>query len=798
MVYYGGTIVNIPRFNRYLYAAVLAAVAMHWSAPTVAQDNSLVIEEILVTAQKREQSLQDVGIAVTAFTSEEMDELRVDEATSLTEFVPNLAYADATGGALPNFVLRGVGSNDFNANVSSPVAVHIDEVYQAKSFQISTALFDIARVEVLKGPQGTLFGRNATGGAINFFTNRPTEEFEAGFGLGYGRFETLTADGYISGPLSENVQGRLSFYVANSGEGQYDDDISGGTHGKIDQIGYRLQLQYAPTDRLSLLFNLHGGVDESEQLEFDWIGPFTPASVAAFNAAPNPGAAQAALVLCNPFVAGTQNGATPGCVTFTTVITSQGESDPFRIRSGNFGSEVDNDNIGGSIRVDYDFDTVTLTSISAFESFDRLQFENNTGDFALADVSWHNDIDQFTQELRLTSNNTEGFTWLGGLFYERDELLTVNTLRAFDNAFFQHLLRAAGLPPPLVAQGAYQSADFDQDTTAFAAFFNSSYDFNDRWRLNFGLRYSSEETEFDGNNSTSPAAFVPALVGRQQRLPAGALVLAERQDEIDDSNVSYRLVLDYIPNDDWLIYGGISTGFKSGGFNGGFVPSSDLITNFDPEELISYEVGFKSTLADGSVRFNGSAFYYDYTDLQANTIEVDTVTGGFRTLLVNASDATVTGAEFDLWWRAAEGLDFRAGIGWLDHEYDDFQTAVGDFSGNEAPLSSDLSFAGTARYEWPISQNRNAMVMLNANYRSDYFMELDNAPISEQEGYWLVNARAAITDSEGRWEVALWGKNLGDEVYRLYTNDISAVGGIVIRGFGSQRTWGGEFTYRFF
>lgn len=762
--------------------ASLFPLAVFLAAPQISY--SAALEEVIVTAQKRAQSVQDVGITVNAFSGDEMRELGVSDPIDVGAQMSNTQINYGFG--LPVFSVRGQGLNEFASNTDSPVAVHVDEVYLSKSFQFTLGAFDIGRVEALKGPQGTLFGRNTTGGAINFFTNKPTEEFEAGFNAEYSRFDTVRGEGYVSGPLTDNLLGRVSGYAINSSDGPTKNAFDGDSLGERDEFALRLLLQWNVSEDTEVLFNLHGGVDKSEFVPFSSRGvvdanalpAFLAARGAAFGAGGPAAASAIPIPFCAEYLNGTVRGDTANCVNFAGFHA--GEDDPYKTNQDNGGRDMgqNNDALGGSIRIDHELPWATLTSISAYEYFKRDTFEDTEGS---PDVYQHthfyNELNQYTQELRLTSNGDDALSWIVGFFYEHDNLDVFNTGEALDN-------------PEPVTGFLHQSTFYNQKTDAVALFAHTEFQATDEVTLVAGARFTWERKEFDGATDIQ-LPFIP-LAGEEARLEAPLARLAQLDSSRNDQNASFKLGINWTPEDDTLYYASMSTGFRSGGFSGGFVFSDGGFSSYDPELITAYEIGFKTQVLDNTLQLNGVIFHYDVTDLQVNADLPTAVLPQTD----NADSGDTYGAELEAWWRPIDGLDLKAGLGWLDATYGDFTLNGVSGKGNEVINSPQWTFNGLIRYEFPITEGLIMSAMTDFNYRGERYLEPANSPISLQDEYWIVNARMAVASADEKWELAVWGKNIFDEEYLSFFNDVAGLG-FVIDVWGMPATYGVSLDYKF-
>ncbi|MEM1104042.1 MAG: TonB-dependent receptor, partial [Pseudomonadota bacterium] len=459
-------------------AGLLGAAAA--ALPTLAMAQ---LDEIVVTAQKREQNLQEVGISISAFGEEEA-RFFGNDIGALAGQAPGVeAYGN--GSIIQSFFIRGIGLNEFAGNFNAPVAIHNDEVYVSKNWQAARPNFDINRIEILKGPQGTIFGRNTTGGAANFYYNEPTQEFE-----GYLRgeadiHERFNVQGAVGGPITDELSGRFSFYSGFGSGGPQFNQFDGEEHGTPDIHQFRGQLKWeGPATTVKVL--AQGGVDNSETIAYKGPGIFNAAA---------PG-------FCPEAVAGQVSFAPDTCAKFNGLAALNGRpeletepADVFTINQNN--PPRKNDSFyGGYLRIEHDFDGLLLTSISSYDRYNRDQTEDSDSTpIASSDLDYFNELDQFTQEVRLTGTLFEDRSnfVLGG-FYQRDDLSQVDSLAiGVDNPF--NLPPAnAGLPPRLVGI-------LDQEIGSLAAFFNNDFDVTDLLTLSVGLRYTRERTTLDATTN---------------------------------------------------------------------------------------------------------------------------------------------------------------------------------------------------------------------------------------------------------------------------------------------------------
>jgi len=693
--------------------------------------------EITVTAQKREASLRDVPMSLSVLSAEDLESLRLDSSSEIAAQTTHLEIKQSFAASNPMIFLRGVGLNDFNSNASSAVGFYADEVYLSSPTGQVLEFFDLERVEVLRGPQGTLFGKNTTGGAVQLVTRKPSGQNGGHLRLGWGRFDQLDVEG---GAEVASAEGRVALRLAanlRQRDGITRNLVNGNDENDIDARAARLQLRWLANDRLSLRWAVDGGANRSAARQYQSQGLFDGRDALGY-----------------------------------------GEShDPF---TGSYDrpTRADVDTLGASMTVIRSGSSFDLTSISAWRQADRLVLEDtDASPNALLHSDWSNDSEQFSQELRLTSKSGGDVDWIAGLFYF-DESLEVEN-------FFDVLgsLRPFGIPfnPPFSPFGFRQV--YSQDTTTWAPFGQLTYRLADHLTLRAGARFTREEKDLRLDTAfVEPSFEVPAIVGLER--------------DVDASEVSGDLGLSWQPRPGLLLWGALSRGFKSGGFNGGARFVAAEATPVDPEFVTSYEFGWRSESLERRLRLAASAFYYDYTDLQVFDIDA---TGGLPVeVLDNASDARVTGLEIELEARPAAGLDLRLGLGWLDAEYQSYVRADGlDFSGNRLIAAPEWSANGRLGYSKPLGERGTLRAFADFSYVDDRFLDPANLERLASAAHSLWNGRLAFdAPGAGRWSVALWGKNLADEVYVANSFSVADFGfdALVI---GDPRTYGFDLALRF-
>ncbi len=732
------------------------------------------LEEITVTAQKREQNIQDVPISITTLSGDEIRGLGFNSAADIQYQTPGLIVSYSSTNAIPNFVLRGVGLNDFTAIQNSPVAIHVDEIYYGNSTLLNFGLFDIERVEVLKGPQGTLFGRNSTGGAVNFFSAKPTDEFDANIDLGAANYENFTAEGYVNVPLSETMFGRLSMMTVQQSGGAFDHPVHGEI-GEQEKYALRGQLLWDVSEKLTAHLTVFGGEDESEGNQYQGIPAYE--NDGSFNN-------------CDPISA-----TNPNC-SFDTADTGIDDNDPFSLQS----AVINRDEIealGSVLKIDYELrDGLTLTSVTGYNNVERESQEDADGSPARnVDVGYETDFDQFSEELRLAYAG-DRWDWTAGVYLSSDELDA--PLTETDGSDLDYR----------------QNHAYTLETDSLAVFLHNEFRLTDPLALFGGLRYTHEERDFRGGTidasdrgitdlSATPGPsgsgdFVPAVPG-----PARPGDTAFLDREIDFDEVSWTIGASFDVSDQAMVYAKIANGFKSGGFVGDITVQSILEEPYDEETLTAYEIGLKSDWLGGRLRWNTSFFYYDYEDvILALNIPADSIPESEIDLLINenGADADIYGLESELWLLPTEGLDIKFGFIVMDTETTEIETSP--FPVNERLDDNELVYApkfsanGLVRYEAPIVGEWLGFGQFDFTTRTKHWAEATNVPVSRIEGYTLLNARIGIGSQNSKWGVSLWCKNLTDEDYTQYINDLAGLGAI-LKTPGYPRTYGLDLSLNF-
>jgi iron complex outermembrane receptor protein len=736
-------------------SAFLALWVIGLPPPAAAADEAL--DEIVVVAQRKSERLLDVGINVSSLSADQLRAARIEQATDLAGQIPNIDVKSNIPGAQSIITIRGVGLDDFSSTNNSTVGVYVDDIFLASFAEMDFNFFDLDHLEVLKGPQGTLYGRNSTAGAINVISAKPsTKGFESRMSAGYGHFRAPTAEGMLNIPVSDQLAVRLSVKSDHQDRGYWSSNVLRTDLGRQDNLLGRLQALWSATDALTVLLKFEGNRNRSSI----GVGKF-------FGTVPKvPGAS------CPDF-------AHPGNCTDALGYTDV-DPNPFR-GDWNHPTPYDVDSTNTTMHLDADFGWSRLTSISGYINFRRHFYTDaDAAPTVQAEFDQHDQVKQFSEELRLTGNY-HGIDWLGGAYYSWDTVDT-NTPGYLTNLFNTDVLITA-----------------HQKTRSIAGFGQVKWPIAQRLSLTTGLRYTSESRRYAGGTTdTNPNGF-SFLCFALQACSLGApgpTVLSFVDEGISDRNWSWRTGLDFKPNADTLLYASVAKGHKSGGFFNGITTNDFALAPYKPESLTDYEVGLK--WASRTLQFGTSLFYYDYKDLQTQTF---TNVGAVSLIkLGNVEDATIYGADIDLTWLAFQGLTVRTGLGLLHTKLGSFRTALATGpvtvpAGNRLPDAPTVSFNTQIGYEHRILPGWLGAVQASAAHSGSVFKEALNTPYLAADAYWLFDARLAIRTDTRAWEMALWGRNLSNKRYVMQATDNGI--GMGYRVFNAPRTYGVTATYYF-
>lgn len=807
-----GLTLSVPAMGAETVAAAAADAESTDGAPA----------DIIVTAQRRAESLNDVGMAVQAVDAETLQNLRVTDVRDLTAVAPSFTVSQSYQG-VPTYTLRGIGFNTINLSSTSTVGTYVDEVAYAYPIMNTGPVMDLERVEVLKGPQGTLYGRNTTAGLINFITAKPTDRFEGSIKADLGNYQTYNFAGHLSGPLGEGIAARIAFRSENSDKGWQVSNTRGERLGQVDKLGIRGSLAVDPAPGTHFDLSVTWWRNRSDTVAGQGIG-FTPAtdpvtgtsSSRFFNA---PGLAA--------YIAGN-----------VPTRASQADWAPLAVRSADVGTGLgldgplaeDNRFWGLKLRWDQDIgDAMKFVSLTSYNDFKRDALSDWSGaPFEILLQNTVGRIKSFAQEVHL-EGEAGRVTWLVGAYYAKDRIIDSNRTLLGQNANVG-LIRAAGAPllgTPFnsggytlaqLAQAFRTYEDFGRiRTRTWSLFGNADAELTDQLKLTLGLRYTEDRQRYNGCSRDFNGNMLPNVnvVNRALYFQTyGVLApeisqgqcntfdpetgnFGEVRSLLDENNLAWRAALDWSPNDDTLIYASVSRGYKSGTTP---INAANLARQNAPvtqEKLTAYEVGVKATLADRRVQANLSAFYYDYADKQISTYFADPIYTALSRL-DNVPDSKAYGIEGELTLRPVTGVTIAANGLWLKTRIDDYDgtNAAGqpqNFDG--APFIYSPRFQGSIllSYDTPVSDTLDLTGAISARYQGKSNTIFEDLPLYKVDSYAVVNASVGLRDESG-WSVSLWAKNLFD---KYYWSAVASNANVVVRFANQPRTYGLTVGYDF-
>lgn len=724
------------------------------------------LEEVVVTAQKRSEDLQDVPISVSAHTGDSLEKLGLYSIDSLQEVTPGVAFVTGAGGASQMYI-RGIGTNTSGANNENAVATYSDGVYHSSPINNAGAeFFDVERIEVLKGPQGTLFGRNATGGAVLITTKRPSADTHGRIEASYGNNSAGGVNGYLSGALSEKagIYGSLAAahsqsdgYVESLNPALDDEEVAGNQYDSA-----RVQLVW----------------DANDDLSFRMIGDWTDFR----DDAPAAQQIQEDIYTLAELLGGT--------------VTREPNT-----YIGNLDPETSGDAWGVSLTADWTTDLLDIKYIGSYRDFySKQRADIDQSDLNLFNFAVDGETVANQQEVQFYSNNEGPLQWIGGVFWYKDE---------YDTSSGQHFCTTPGsnpaqlaaemaMPCPLTMPNPATTlvGSTGRDLETIAVFGEISYDISERTSITLGTRYTEDELTLNSaeqfvllpNDFSDPTGFTKVQV-------------FDRPGEVDESqdSMSYSVVLTHHFSFSTMAYASFKTGFKSGVFDTGVF---DDTTPTEPEEVDAYEIGLKSEWLDGTLRLNAAAYYYEYNNLQVNTALDLSEGGNIGVSTQNAAEAEIAGADLELLWLVTSNLKLSFGGNVQNAEYTDFPDGVGytttgpggiteevvaDLSNTSLPRSPDYSFNIGADYYLPLGGD-NGTLDFNVNWYHSDDVPVFEVPGIEIDAYSLVNASATWTSSHEDFYVRLWGRNLTD-------SDDTQLGITSLQGFGILGTYRADMTY---
>lgn len=783
-----------PFSKKHPLALAVAAASLTLSAAAMAQTEPRALEEIVVTSQKRVENLQEVPLSVTAITGDKLESAGVDNLSDLTVHMPNIHFTET--GLSTQVRVRGIGS-DNSQGFEQSVGMYVDGIYYGRAQLFRAPMMDMERAELLRGPQSTLFGKNSIAGALNLTTARPTTETTARMSLLHEmEFDTTEVNGMISGPLSDNFQGRIA--VRNlTDDGYMRNTYLNSDHPQRDETSMRLSLAWQPTDTLELFF-------KAEQNQFESVG--RPIEI-------------------------TQDVSLTGGPTYNEylqILNQPGfDSELNYERQTDFEESSDNTINNYTFKADYDLAGNTLTWVTGWLNFDYDEYCEC--DFVAAEilnVHLQEEYEQFSQEIRIASPQGDTFEWLAGAFYQNYDQTFSDQIDITETNFLLNFY-------PAMANSGLRR-DFSQTSDAWAMFGRVTWNASDAWHITVGARYTEETKKADKALNVIDLANGEILDDPEVGITYMGAFLTENQQaryipegdpadwdpllhsgydvsgERDESAFTPLLNVEYDINGDMMAYAMYTTGFKAGGFDPrsnsvglfdyravGYVegidgipappadePNPMLHFEFEEEKATSMELGMKNTLLDGRMEFNFSLYRTEYTDLQISQFD-----GGVGFNVGNAKETLVQGLEIDGRWLIMDRLTASYGYSYLDFEYKDFkngncyvgQTPDGvdldgdgvidtcDYTGMRGVYTPENTFNLSLDYYHPITGTLNFISILDWQFVDGHQVHVNLDPSAAIDSYNMVGLRLGIESDN--WSIGILGKNLLDESVISYTGN---------------------------
>ncbi|MGE0829495.1 MAG: TonB-dependent receptor [Hyphomonadaceae bacterium] len=760
------------------------------TAPSDGSSSSGALPDIVVTAEKRSASVNSVPMTITAVTADQLRALGVNEVADLARVVPGFQVSTSLFSS-PVYTLRGVGFYEPSLGSRAAVALYLDEAPLPFAVMASGATMDLERVEVLNGPQGTLFGQNSSGGLVNYIAAKPTGGFSYGGSATYGRFNQGDVQGFVSGPITDTINARFAV-KQTFGDGWQRSTTRDDTNGARDFLGGRLLLDWRPNDAFKAELNINGWRDHSETQAGQLIDV-------------NAGSTSAPL--------------DPGLVSHTRTPSDPRDADwtpgGYR-RNASF--------YQGVLRLDYDVgDLGTLTSISAYSQMNEYNPSDPDGvPQHILGVLTTGQLASGSEELRFAGRVGDRLSYIVGASYVWD--------KADEDVLYD--FAAGSARDTFVPLGFGQFAGVGFFTNAryntTAVFGNLDYNLTDQLTAHFGIRYTETRASADACSYDTDGTYGPGLVAFENMLRASlptplppVTLPANRCASFDEnfapgvahiilreSNTPFRVGLDWRPADGTLIYANVSRGFKGGALPTLGGVSQGQFQSARQEEIIAYETGVKARLFDRTLQLNGAIFYYDYKDKQfeGRVIENPNIFGPLQAI-VNIPESHVLGEELQVSWAPVEGVTLNASVTHLDTEIDgnyfgfDYFSNFVLMSGQTFPYAPEWSGVMDAEYRWPVHNGVSAFVGASARAQSHTRGVLGENPALSPDpnqklkidGYGTLDLRTGLEAAGGRWRLMLWGRNITNELY--YTT--ATVGNDFTVAFaGMPATYGVTLSYR--
>ena len=757
---------------------VLAAAFSHDGLAQGTNEGSVVLDEIIVTAQKRQESLQDVPLSVLAVSGDKLADSGIVRMDDLKAYVPNLQMTET--GISNNIYIRGIGSG-LNQGFEQSVSSYMDGIYRGRGHQSRMPFLDLARVEVLRGPQPILFGKNAVAGAVNMVAARPGDRLEGSVRLTRDfEYNDTVGAAMLSGPVSDTMGARIAVHYRQA-DGYVSNLTLDRDEPTRDEFAGRVMLTYAPSDAFDAALRVETGKYKTNGRQIEIFGE-TPTTNPAFS-----GLTYSQILAGGSLpLIGRPNGLPQG-----TSASAANHTIDFQ-RSSN-GDTSDLTNFETSLTMNFKYDNgLTLTSTTGYSSYELA--ETCDCDFVGATVfnaGVNEDYKQFSQELRLASSADATVSWIGGLFFQEYDLDETDYLYVPTNSLAIPVL---ALNPLIGANSAVFSNAanprvFSQDSQMWSAFAQATWNVTDSFRLTAGGRFSDEDKKGRRTTLLTNGLGGPAINSAFYPLFSAALGIVPHSlaGERSESNFSPLVNVQYDLTDNTMTYLSWSRGFKSGGFDArsnkppvaGGTPITSGTFEFEDEQATTYELGIKSGIGSRA-EINANVFYTDYKDLQTSAFD------GAIGFNVGNGTAKLKGAEIEARWQATRDLRITGSVAYLDFEWTKYfgQCYFGltpiasgpnagncDYKGFTNQLAPEWTGVVGAQYSIPLGSSLHLTLAADVIYSSEFLTSLTLDPATKQDAFTKVNARVAVGGESQQWEVALIGRNLTDETVVGYSGD---------------------------
>lgn len=720
-------------------ASVLSVTPVAQAADAVAAtaDASIELSEIVVTAERREEQANKTPVTIDAFSGEQLKDAGAATVRDMAFYTPSLSIKMPLGeNSYPEISLRGMSADNFDESSPQVVGAYVDGIYMTSAAMLAFPLLDQERVEVLKGPQGTLYGRNTTAGAINFISRDPTFTENGYINVGYGSYDRVEFEGAEGGPITDTLAGRVALNVTRQFAGPQVQNSPDANTGQVNVAAARASLLFEPSDQLQIHFSAHGARDYSQTWPFSQVAALIPKGQS--------GAGQ----LCPQFLAGDIAAANANCVDFAGYHNTSG--DPYNNPLSFYGKHHDY-SYGSVLQVDWHVNgAMKLTSLTGYDRLQRREgLDEGASRFILIDTIRAADIQQLSEELRLASTAGGPLSWIVGAYGSTDTLQgTPIFVSNFQDWF-----------------GASVADYSTLRTTTWAVFGQGDYSITDKIAVVGGLRETGVERSFLYHEESAPTggSFSTVFAGRSK---------------LDQNNWSGKIGLNYTPTDDALLYASVARGFDAGTFNSYFLTNTSALEPTRPETVTTYEIGVKDRVLPG-LQVNAAAFYNNWDDIILT--EVEDRAGVNAPYLTNGKGATIAGGELELFWVPVANLNISLGGSYVYESLKDLyeQNLFGqivNLKGGRLANSPEFQFNGSVKYSLSVGPHYRVTPQFDLKWEDSAQRDLLDTKALVSPAHLLANGRIALENTASSWTLAVWVHNLTDKVYVNEAYQVVAAG----------------------